>query len=215
MARHWALVLPAIPNRRAHVLAAALTVLLCAAMYALPQHWQPRTATLLPLTALDRAIPFWPASGLVYYMVFPFLLAAFLLQPDRARATRFLAASLLAQLIAMACFLLWPTTYPRALYDVPPGTGALGGALVQFVRAVDAPVNCLPSLHVSTVAICVASLHGSRWFRTALPVGVALALSTLTFKQHYVADALAGLALGLAAWWICFRWRRLLVCARP
>jgi hypothetical protein len=215
MAKRWALVLSVIPDRRSHVLAATGTVLLCAAMYALPQYWQPRAAMLLPLTALDRSIPFWPASGLVYFAVFPFLLASFLLLPDRERATRFLYASLLAQLIGMACFLLWPTTYPRELFDVPPDTGALGRALAGFVRAVDAPVNCLPSLHVSTVAICVASQYGSRWFRPALLAGIVLALSTLTFKQHYVADALAGLALGLGSWWTCFRWPRLWVLARP
>ncbi|HXR50905.1 MAG TPA: phosphatase PAP2 family protein [Steroidobacteraceae bacterium] len=40
----------------------------------------------------------------------------------------------------------------------------------------------------------------------ALFAGIPIALSTLTFKQHYVADVVSGLALGMASWWLCFRW---------
>src|SRR5690349_12946188 len=43
-------------------LAAATTVLVCAAMYWLPQYWHRGEPALLPLTALDRLIPFWPVS---------------------------------------------------------------------------------------------------------------------------------------------------------
>ena len=67
-------------------------------------------------------------------------------------------------------------------------------------------MNCLPSLHVSTVTLCVCALRGRRWFAPALLAGIPIALSTLTFKQHYVADVVAGLVLGLASWWLCFRW---------
>ena len=49
-------------------------------------------------------------------------------------------------------------------------------------------------------------MSGSRWFVVALFAGIPIALSTLTFKQHYVADVVSGLALGLASWWLCFRW---------
>ena len=77
--------------------AAVATVLVCAAMYFIPQHWHFAQPVELPLTALDRAIPFWPASGLVYFGAFVFLLAAFLALRDREQATRFLYASLLAQ----------------------------------------------------------------------------------------------------------------------
>lgn len=203
------MILPAITTLRGHIGAAVVTVAICAAMYSVPQHWHLTEATILPLTALDRAVPFWPASGLVYFAAFAFLLGAFLLLPDRLQATRFLYASLLAQTVGMLVFLLWPTAYPRELFPLPPATGPLGAALADFVRSTDAPVNCLPSLHVSTVVICVAALRGGRWFVPALLVGIPLAFSTLTFKQHYVADVIAGFVLGLAAWWICFRWKGL------
>jgi len=175
-------------------------------MYLAPQHWALSEAMQLPLTALDRAIPYWPASGLLYFAAFPLLLASFLALRDREAATRFLYACLLAQAAGMSCFLLWPTAYPRALFPVPPGTGPVGEALARFCRTTDLPLNCLPSLHVSTVTICVSALRGSRWFVAALFAGIPIALSTLTFKQHYVADVVSGLALGMASWWLCFRW---------
>jgi membrane-associated phospholipid phosphatase len=187
-------------SARGLFVAAVATTLICTAMYALPQHWHRGDPTLLPLTRLDRAIPFCPITGVLYFGAFVFLLLTFIaLWPHRPRASRFLYACLLAQTVGMLCFLLWPTAYPRDLYPLPPSTSPLGTALVNWCRSNDLAVNCLPSLHVSTVVICTASLRGTRWFLPALLMGVPLVLSTLTFKQHYVADVIAGLALGLVS----------------
>jgi hypothetical protein len=202
-------ILPAVHTTRGHVGAALATVLVCAAMYFIPQHWRIGVPVELPLTALDRAIPFWPSSGVVYFAAFGFLLATFLLLRDRDEATRFLYASLLAQTVAMLCFLVWPVQYPRELYPLPADSSAIGSALVQYVRGTDAPVNCLPSLHVSTVVICALALRGRRWSGAALLAVAASTSSTLTFKQHYVVDAVAGAVLGIAAWWCCFQWKGL------
>lgn len=175
-------------------------------MYMIPQYWHWGEPALLPMTALDRAIPFWPASGVLYFGAFAFLLLTFVtLWPDRGRAMRFLYTCLLAQSVGMLCFLMWPTIYPREQYPLPASSGALGAALVGWCRSNDLAVNCLPSLHVSTVAICVAALRNSRGFLPALLIGVPLALSTLTFKQHYVVDVIAGLALGLVSTWLVTR----------
>lgn len=169
-------------------------------MYWVPQHWHRGEPVLLPLTRLDRAIPFWPVTGVLYFGAFVFLLLTFMvLWPNRLRASGFLHACLLAQTVGMLCFLLWPTAYPRGLYPLPASSGPIGAALVNWCRSKDLAVNCLPSLHVSTVVICVAFLRGTRGFVPALLVSVPLALSTLTFKQHYVADVVAGLALGLVS----------------
>lgn len=197
--------LPAIRSTIGHVVAALATIAACVLMYALPQHWQLATPVELPLTALDRAVPFWPSSGLVYFGTFVFLAATFLALRDHEQATRFLYASLLAQVVGMLCFLLWPVEFPRELYPLPAQASALGAALVHYVRSSDAALNCLPSLHVSTAVICALSLRGRRCFPAAVLAAVAAAISTLTFKQHYVVDAVTGAALGAASWWFCFR----------
>ena len=201
--------LPVIHTARGGLIGAALTVAVCAPMYFIPQQWPLTAPVELPLTALDRAIPFWPATALLYFGTFVFLVVAFVAQPDHRQRTRFLYANVLAQIVGMLVFVFWPTRYPRELFPLPDTAGALGAALLGFMRAMDTPANCLPSLHVCTTTLCVLALSGSRWFRAALALGPLMAVSTLTVKQHYVVDVLAGAAQGAAAWWICFRWRGL------
>jgi membrane-associated phospholipid phosphatase len=196
---------PAISSVRGKYVAAAVTALISALMYFVPQHVRLTDPVYLPMTALEKAIPFWPASGVVYFAVFPLLLGTFLLLRDLGQATRFLYACLFAQTVGMICFLLWPTAYPRELFALPQSTSALGAALVTFCRSMDTPANCLPSLHVSTVVLCVGALRTRRLFVPAVLISIPLALSTLTFKQHYVADVIAGLVLGLLACMIFFR----------
>ncbi len=201
---------PAFRSLPTLALAAIATVLLCALLYYLPQRWHVGTPALLPMTFVDRAVPFWPLSGLVYFAVFPFLAGTFASLRDFDQASRFLHVNLLAQIIGVLVFVLWPTTYPRALYPLPADAGPLAAALVAFCRTADLPVNCLPSLHVSTVVLCLATLrYCTPGGKGALPLlaGFAMIASTLTFKQHYLVDVIAGAVLGAGSWWLCFRWR--------
>jgi membrane-associated phospholipid phosphatase len=176
---------------------------LSATLYLVPNHWHEWPATYLPMTALDKAIPFWPQTGWVYAATYGLLLITFILVRDLSQASRFLYACLFAQVLAAACFVLCPTVYPRELYPTA------GIAISDFWRGVDAPTNCLPSLHVSNVVLCVGAWPPGRRRAAAALVGIPCALSTLTFKQHYVADVIAGLALGLVAWFVFFRWNRI------
>ena len=61
------------------------------------------------------------------------------------------------------------------------------------------PYACLPSMHVTLTAYpcCVAlSVLRTRWVKTLSVVGALLiAISTLTLKEHYVLDTLAGFQL--------------------
>src|SRR6478736_5521619 len=134
------MMLPAAGTGRTLAAAAAATTAACAAMYALPQHWMLSAPVQLPLSFLDRAIPYWPASGVLYFAAFALLLATFLALRDREAAMRFLYACLLAQVVGMTCFLLWPTVYPRAQFPVPTGTSPLGTSLARFCRSTDLPV---------------------------------------------------------------------------
>lgn len=69
------------------------------------------------------------------------------------------------------------------------------------------PYACLPSMHVTLTAYpcCVAlSVLRTRWVKTLSVVGALLiAISTLTLKEHYVLDTLAGLVLAFLSftWW--------------
>jgi hypothetical protein len=66
------------------------------------------------------------------------------------------------------------------------------------------PYACLPSMHVALAVLpagIAVSVLESRSLRVASVVLAALiTVSTVTMKEHFVLDAVAGLALGLAAY---------------
>src|SRR5688572_7000489 len=111
-----ALHLPSLHTVQGKYIVGALIAALSAALYLLPNHWQAWPASYLPMTALDKAIPFWPQTGWAYAAAYGLLLITFILARDLSQASRFLYACLFAQVFAAACFVLWPTVYPRELY---------------------------------------------------------------------------------------------------
>jgi membrane-associated phospholipid phosphatase len=93
--------------------------------------------------------------------------------------------------------------------------GATEGSLGPFYASfhwLDRPFNSWPSLHVAqTFLAAIGMTHW--WVREGRKLRImalwvlwtALALSTLTTKQHFLWDALTGFALGLAGWWFGLR----------
>jgi membrane-associated phospholipid phosphatase len=214
--RRGRLSLPGIATVTGKYLAGTACVLICALLY-LPLNryplFEPRE---LPLTFIDRAVPFWPVTGWIYVATFAFLLWAFVSTRDLESAARFLYACMFVQTIAALCFYLYPITFPRHLYPISSDASYPSATITAFQRSIDQPTNCLPSLHVTTDLLCVALIgrRRRRAFLLSIPLAVLLSLSILTFKQHYFVDALAGLALGLLAYGVFFRWKGLRIDVR-
>lgn len=188
------------PGRKA--LAGVLVALACALLYALPSTLTLQRAVTIDVPAWERAIPFVPLSVWPYLAQYPLLLWAYFACHDALRCTRFLLAVLIVQASAAFAYLLLPLRYPRELYPATADTDALTLAAMDWVRRIDAPVNCCPSLHVTSCLLCLW-LVGFERRRLAWAVGVvALAsiASTLTFKQHYAIDIPAGVLLAAAGW---------------
>ena len=181
-------------------LLAGLCLALAGAGYLFTNRFPAHAPMVLPLTELDRAIPFWPVTGWLYAAQYGFLLWAFLSLRGPAARLRFIGAGMMMQALAMLCFWLWPVSFPRELGPVPADAWSLHAQLSEFWRTLDGPGNCLPSLHAANAVLCVAVFwsHGParRWRFWAFALGMLCAGSTLTFKQHYVVDVLAGLVLG-------------------
>jgi len=190
----------ATPGRKA--LAGLLVALVCALLYALPSALTLQRAVLIDVPAWERAIPFLPLSVWPYVAQYPLLLWAYFGCRDARRCARFLLAVLVVQASAALAYLLLPLRYPRELHQAAADTDTLTRAAVQWVRTIDAPVNCCPSLHVSSCLLCLW-LTGFERLPRALALGsVALAsiASTLTFKQHYAIDIAAGALLAAFGW---------------
>jgi membrane-associated phospholipid phosphatase len=165
----------------------------------------------MPLTALDRWIPFQPSLLGVYVSLWFYVgVAPGLMLELRPMLLHGLRAAALCG-VGLACFYFWPTSVPAAApvdLQQHPAFALLHG--------VDAAGNACPSLHVATavfsafwIDLALRQIHapGSlRWFNAAWVL--AIAYSTLAIKQHVVLDVLAGALLGLAFSWPVFRHAR-------
>ncbi|AKF04101.1 phosphatase PAP2 family protein [Sandaracinus amylolyticus] len=164
---------------------------------------------LLPLTALDLAIPYWPWTVWIYGTATWAVFLAWAIVPSRLEARRLWASIAIASITCAVIFMVFPTTYPRALYPTPDD-GSLTALELADLRDADTAANCVPSLHVALAALMALSgtsfpfaRAGARRALVVLCVTWAtlVALATLTVKQHYVVDVPSGALVGALAWW--------------
>jgi len=161
-----------------------------------------RSTTML-MTPLDRVIPLQPWTAWFYE---PFYAAIFLIGVLSFRS-RFLynrtlvcvAANIVLAALGHAFV---RAEYPRPLLPVPAPD--LSTAFLAFVYRIDPPGNVFPSLHVAhtfTIALLLL-MDRPRLGRLLLGMSIVLAASTLTTKQHFIADVAIGLAMALTwRWW--------------
>jgi membrane-associated phospholipid phosphatase len=147
-------------------------------------------------TRLDDIIPFWPWTAWCYL---PFYAAIFVMAivgfRRRALFNRALGAVVVVLLIGAMGHLFIGAEYPRPVLQPPyPNVSA---AFMAAVQHIDPPGNVFPSLHVAHTTMLSLLLLRDRPVlgRVALVMATMLALSTLTTKQHFVADVLAGYVL--------------------
>ena len=165
--------------------------------------------TVMPLTALDRLIPFQPAALAAYVSLWLYIgIAPGLMLRLRELADYALWISAMS-LTGLACFYFWPTAVPPLALEV---SGYVGFSVLQ---GIDAAGNACPSMHVAAAmftAIWIEHLlrqarvpPALRWANGAW--FVTIAWSTLAIKQHVALDLLAGALLGAAFALPALRWR--------
>lgn len=161
----------------------------------------------MPLTALDRAIPFQPSTFVAYASLWFYVGIAPGLMLTLRELLRYLAWVAALCGAGLACFYFFPSAVPP--YDF----GAAHDNGIAMLKGVDAAGNACPSLHVAT------ALFSAIWIRRMLgTVGVptplhwlnwawfgAIAYSTLAIKQHVVYDVLGGTLLALLFAWPAWR----------
>jgi membrane-associated phospholipid phosphatase len=156
---------------------------------------RPRSATLLA-TPLDHAIPFWPWTVWCYL---PFYAGIFIIGMAGFRSRRLFHRALVGVMATVAAgalgHLFVGAEYPRPLV-LPPYADA-SAAFMAWVQAIDPPGNVFPSLHVAQTSAIALLLRADRprLGLVAMVMAGLLALSTLTTKQHFVADVVAGFAI--------------------
>ncbi|MCC6335792.1 MAG: inositol phosphorylceramide synthase [Myxococcales bacterium] len=179
------------------VLLAGVFTGLHAVVYMVGNHLPLGTPRLLPMTALDEAVPFLPATVFVYLSDYALAFVAFLSLQRRESVHRFLWVFMTCVAVAGVIHWVYPTAYPRERFPIPDDAHALSRLGLSVLRYFDSPNSCLPSLHVATATGSAVLVYRERPRRSRWLVAWALLVvaSTLTAKQHYAVDLLAGWAM--------------------
>ena len=163
-------------------------------------HLSLERSTELLRTRLDDAIPFWPWTSWCYLPVYAaiFIMAIFGIR-SRDLFNRGLRAVALVMFVGALCHIFIRAEYPRPV--LKPPFADLSATFMAWVQSVDRPGNVFPSLHVAQTSTLAFILHRDRprLGRVASVLGAILALSTLTTKQHFIADVVSGYALVFVA----------------
>lgn len=157
-------------------------------------------STELLRTRLDDAIPFLPATAWLYL---PFYAAIFAIAlaglQNRAYFNRALLGFGMILGVGLLCHRFIPAVYPRPVLRAPfPNVSY---AFMAWVQQIDPPGNVFPSLHVAHTSALALIIHAEnrRLGRVVIVMAALLALSTLTTKQHFLADVISGLLLAAGA----------------
>ncbi|MBY0471248.1 phosphatase PAP2 family protein [bacterium] len=196
--------LPLFLTERNKYVLGALTFLVAVPMYLLANHYPIFTPQQLPLWKWDKMIPFIPETVFVYVSEYILFVAAYLFSRDMENMNKYIYSFLGLQTISVIIFWVWPTTYPRDLFPLPDNLDWLTFTVFSNLRTVDAPTNCCPSLHVSSVYLSSFIFLDEQKGRFLFFFlwATAVAISTLTTKQHYIVDVIAGLGLAVLSYYI-------------
>jgi membrane-associated phospholipid phosphatase len=163
-------------------------------------------STELLRTRLDDAIPFWPWTSWCYL---PFYAGVFLIAIAGIKRRSLFKRAVVAVFVVMSIgalgHILIGAEYPRPVLQPPYAN--ISEWFLASVQRIDPPGNVFPSLHVAhtTMLALILLKDRPRLGRVALAMATALALSTLTTKQHFLADVISGYALAFFGRWLALR----------
>lgn len=156
--------------------------------------------TEMPLTAVDRLIPFapWGLPAYASLWLYVFLPPTLLVNLRQLYSYTGWIAGLC--LTGLACFYFLPTAVP------PSGVVASDALGFAILKGVDAAGNACPSLHVATAVFSaiwldhlLRGMAASRLILLLNALWVSLICwSTLAIKQHVFLDLIGGLLLAFA-----------------
>ena len=153
------------------------------------------------MTPWDAMIPFIPWTIAIYGSFWGILLsAALVVRPQEY--TRLLLALLATNYLCYVGFIALPAHYPRP--DVSQLEGLWGAWLRQTYEG-DPPGNTFPSIHVAATMVLSMRMRLQRGGALWLIWGGLICASTLTVKQHFIADVIGGLALAAAVYVAAYR----------
>jgi len=200
--RNWSL--PLFINRGNKNLCGVILFLTAAGLYLPSNHIHIFPPQYLPMSWVDLAVPFMPNTMWIYISEYIFFITVYWASRNYMNLNKYFYSFLALQSVSVAIFWIWPTTYPRSDFPLPEDLGPITHAVFSWLRTTDTPANCCPSLHVSSVYLSTFIFldEQKKKFPFFFCWGTAIAVSTLTTKQHYLVDVVAGLVMAVAFYWV-------------
>lgn len=166
--------------------------------------------TIVPLTAVDRLVGFWPGALPLYFSLWLYVSLAPALVVDRRELVSYGLAAVGLSVIGLGIFFFWPTAVPHPDIDWSQHPA------FAFLKTVDTSGNACPSLHVAFAVFTAVWLERLLRQMGAGRVGrvlnwlwcLGILYSTIASRQHVALDVLAGAALGAAIAGLHLRWLR-------
>lgn len=201
-AKRWTL--PLFLTQETKYFYGVILFLTAAFLYLASNHFHLSEPQLLHMTWIDRSTPFIPQTVWIYVGEYILFVSVYITCRDMVNLNKYFYSFLAMQTLSVAIFWIWPTTYPRDGFPLPSTLDPVTYYLFSSLRASDTPANCCPSLHVSSVYlssfIFLDEQREKFWFFFVW--ATAIAVSTLTTKQHYVIDVIAGLFSAFIFYWV-------------
>ena len=185
------------------------------ALYFITENLIPAERCHVVHCALDDRIPFCEYFAVFYvgWYALVFGSLAYTLFFDVPRFRKLQIYIIVTQVVAMTCYILWPTRQ-----DLRPETFPrenLFTAVMAFIYSFDTPTGVSPSLHVAySMGILSVGLRDERLapgWKAALTFAVVMICAAVCFvKQHSAVDVLTALPVCLLAeavtygrdWWL-------------
>ena len=184
-------------------------------MYFLTENLIPPESCRVVHIFLDDLIPFCEYFAVFYVVWFPliFFSLLFALLYDVEKFKHMEKFILVTQVVAIACYILWPSRQDLRPEIFPRENGFTW--ILGLIYSVDTPTGVCPSLHVAyALGVLSADLKdralGRVWKVLLTLLVVMISLSVCFVKQHSALDVLAALPLCLLAevlvygrdWWL-------------
>lgn len=154
---------------------------------------------------LDRMVPLWPPSVVIYLGCYLFWIANYILiaRQGKREVCQFFSADFISRVVCLAFYLIFPTTNVRPVVE-PAG---FWNQALLFLYAVDAPDNLFPSIHCLVSWFCYIGLRKRNevcvWYRAfSYVMAILVCASTLLTKQHVVIDVCGGILLAEICFWL-------------
>ncbi len=150
---------------------------------------------------LDDKIPFLPWTISIYYWIYILIFLPILTIRDFELFNAVAKAYAFGIIISLSIFLIFPVTINRPKVVNPEN---FFDWWVWLNYTIDRPTTLFPSMHVSNAILSALAIF--RWSKKigypALIFSIMICLSTLTVKQHFIVDVIAGFILAISAYWL-------------